>query len=491
MNNTIYGDENSIITRVLNRKTSKAIRWCTPSIDLKMEKVKQPYDSDMSISYQTLGLPNIPSGMFKRAYKKAAKAYGADCTLFSVNGSTGSNFVVLRALSKQIPFLKVLAMRNIHKSVLHACEDYSINLMLLPPNIDEELQIFLPNTIEEILEGIEKAKPDVLLLTNPTYEGITLDLKTLVKTVRKRFPSLIIFVDEAWGAHLKFSERLPISAMESGVDICIQSTHKQGGSLQQTGMIHWHRDRINSELLIDSYQSISTTSPSYILLASLDAARVSMEKYGKQKIDQLLLRAEKLAKGIQTVPGFKVVDTLELHQRNPSVFDRDRTKVIIDVSKIGLSGLKISKILEEKYNIITERYDAKVLLFLTTLQLKDEDISRTINALRKIALMTKIRTREVKTPIVKIPKRIIKRREVSEVAKLRLDEIEKVPLEKAYGRISAEDIAIYPPGIPITIRGEEFTKEVINYYLAYREYSNLKIMARDREFKTVVVIKQP
>lgn len=157
----------SSLTKALNNKTAKLIRWCTPSIHTDVEKVLRPYKSDISVSYLSLGMPTLPSGAFKQAFKKAAKVYGADRTLFSVNGSTGSNFMVMKALSRQIPYLKVLAMRNIHKSVLHACEDYEINLMLLPPNIDEDLQIFLPSTVDEILEDVEKVMPE--LCRYPTY----------------------------------------------------------------------------------------------------------------------------------------------------------------------------------------------------------------------------------------------------------------------------------------------------------------------------------
>ncbi|MEO6509168.1 MAG: decarboxylase [Patescibacteria group bacterium] len=489
MKKTVKPKASSALTDILNKKTCKSIRWCTPSIDIDMEKVIRPYKSDMSVSYTSLGMPSVPSGIFKTMYKKAAKAYGSDNTLFSVNGSTGSNFIVLRALSKQIPYLKVLAMRNIHKSVLHACEDYGINLMLLPPTIDDKLQIFLPNTIDEIVGDLEKVMPDVLLVTNPTYEGVTLDLKTLVKRVRKKFPNIIIFVEEAWGSHLFFSKKLPLSAMEAGADICIQSTHKQGGALQQGGMIHWTKERVNSETLLDSYESLTTSSPSYILLASLDAARVMMERDGKKKIDTLIAKAAKFSEGIKNIHGLEIVTKTELLARNPSVYDRDITKVMVDVSQTGLTGFKIAKVLEETYKIIVEKYDAKMLLFLTTFQVTDEEIAKTVKALGAIVASYKGAVRIKKNISINIPKTIIKRREISDIAKLRLDQVEKIPLEDAAGRIAAEDITIYPPGIPITIKGEQFTNEMIEYYLKCREYSNCKILSQDNSFKTVIVVK--
>src|SRR5258708_4134351 len=180
------------ITQVLNDITKKSIRWCTPSIDISFEKVKNQYLSDMSVSFEELGLPSEPSGIFSTAYNQAAKTYGSGKTVFSVNGSTGSNFIVLRTLAKQIPNLRFLAQRNIHKSILHACQDYSINLLFIDSHIDPQLQIFLPNSTREIIHAIKKTKPNVLLITNPTYEGITIDLKKLIQSVRIINPKLKI-----------------------------------------------------------------------------------------------------------------------------------------------------------------------------------------------------------------------------------------------------------------------------------------------------------
>ncbi|MBI2330493.1 hypothetical protein HYU94_03805 [Candidatus Daviesbacteria bacterium] len=477
------------IAHVLNDVTPHIIRWCTPSIDPGSKKVLAPYLSDISVSYQSLGIPSIPSGIFAKAHAKAAKAYGSDRTLFSVNGSTGSNFVVLRALSRQIPFIKVLAMRNIHKSVLFASEDYSINLMFLPPKIDQELQLFLPNTVGEIVDCVKKASPDVLLLTNPSYEGLTLNLKKLIKILRKKFPNLIIFVEEAWGSHLHFSDKLPISAMSAGADICIQSTHKQGGALQQAAMIHWKNARINSDVLIDSYKSITTSSPSFLLLASLDSARHLMEKYGKSKINKLLYIAAQLEKGLNTVPGFNVVALAELKNKHISVFDQDKTKIIVNISGTGMTGYQIAKILEEEFMIIVEKSSESSLLFLVPLQAQIKNVRETIKALKIIVKRYRKNHQNISRLSLMIPQNIIKMREISEIVKLRLDQIEKIHLEKAVGRIAAENISIYPPGIPITIKGEEFTQETIDYYLRCRDHNNCTILAQDQSLKTVAVVK--
>lgn len=477
------------ITQVLNETTNKSIRWCTPSIEIDHDRVKNIYSSDMSVSFEGLGFPSEPSGIFYEAYEKAAKAYGSDKTLFSVNGSTGCNFIVLRTLAKQIPNLRILAQRNIHKSILNACQDYGINLLFIDAHIDSHLQIFLPNSIKEITQAIQKTKPHVFLITNPTYDGLTVDLKKLIHAIRDINPKIIIFVEEAWGSHLIFSDKLPISAMQSGADICVQSTHKQGGSLQQGAMIHWKKERINSDLLLESYRNLSTSSPSYILLASLDAAREQMEKNGNEKIDMSLKIAEKLSEELENIPGFRIVKLSNLRKKSRSVFDKDETKVILDTSKSGYTGFELARILEEKYNIIVEKYNATTILFLVTFKSKKENIKKTVKALKQILQTNKPVSDINNVPVLDIPRNVPRILELGEVAKLLQNQIEKIPLRDAKGRISAENITPYPPGIPTTIQGEEFTSKAITFYQAIHHYPNIHVLAHDMTLQTVLVVK--
>lgn len=476
------------ITHALNNHAREAIKWCTPSLDNSSSQVINPYESDVSVSYQLLGFPSEPSGIFKKAYDQAAKAYGADHTLFSVNGSTGSNFIVLRALSKQIPNLRILAQRNVHKSVIAACEDYSINLIFIPPRIDNILQIFSPNTISEILRSIKKTTPQVLLITNPTYEGLVLDIKELIKKIRKEYPQLIIFIEEAWGSHLHFSKKLPISAMEAGADICVQSTHKQGGALQQTSMIHWKNGRINPQILKDSYRILSTSSPSYILLASLDAAREMMELRGNQVIDHILDISKKLSNEINLLPNFISITISDLQRRNSAVFDIDESKILVNITDTGLSGYQIAEILE-KNQIIIEAYNEYSLLFLIPFRATLKDIEQTIKILKTIKSVNGKGRKKSSKYKLRIPKNISKILELSDVAKLLSNQIEKVPLIKAKGRTSAENITPYPPGIPTTIKGEEFTLKMIKYYTSLISYPNSHIVANDKSLETVLVVK--
>ncbi len=476
------------ITHALNSATNNSIRWCTPSIDFQTERVLDHYLSDMSVSYESLGFPSEPSGIFLDAYKRAARVYKSDRTLFSVNGSTGSNFIVIRSLSKQIQNLRILAQRNIHKSILNACQDYGVNLLFADANVDPDLQCFLPNSIEEIITAIKKTRPHVLLITNPTYEGIVLDLKKLIEQARKINPKIIIFAEEAWGSHLAFSKKLPTSAMESGADVCVQSTHKQGGSLQQTGMLHWKEERINSDLIIESYRNLSSSSPSYILLASLDEACKQMKKNGAKKILKSLKIARKLSDRLNKIPGFEVITLKNLQSKSSGAYGKDETKVLLDISRSKYLGSEIAKELESRYNIIVEKYNNSSLLFLVPLQSTLKDVDITIDALIEIIDKGKKKRKKIE-PALKIPKHIPKILEFGEVVKLLPSQKECVRLSAAIGRIAAENITPYPPGIPTTIQGEQFTEEVIHFYENIKKHPNMHILARDITLNTVVVVK--
>lgn len=483
-----YSD-GATLTSVLNRVTSNTIRWCTPSIDYGSAQVANPYVSDVSISYESLGFPSEPSGIFKEIFDRAALAYGAERTIFSVNGTTGSNFVVLRSLSRQIPNLRILAQRNVHQSIVHACDDYGINLLFMPWRAHPEIQCFLPNSIEEIEDGLTKFKPHVLLLTNPTYEGISLDLVDVIQRVRRIDPKVVIFIEEAWGAHLHFSDRLPASAMAAGADISVQSTHKQGGSLQQGAMIHWNEARIDTERLMDSYRCLTTTSPSYILMASLDAARELMQSFGRVKVDHLLDIARDLAQGIEQIQGLCVVQAAALNSQKDCAYSIDGTKLLVNVSGTGCDGYDIARNLEISYGIILEAYSRDALLFLVPFRATSGDVDKTLSALADVVRLCQMTTNTGDVPRLPIPTASSRVLDVGEVSRLLSSQIETVSIDSAIGRISAEHITPYPPGIPITLKGEAFSEEIVQYYRGLMSHVNAHVSAHDKTLRTVRVVK--
>jgi arginine/lysine/ornithine decarboxylase len=463
-----------------NEISGSVIQWCTPSIHIEVPRVQGIYENDISVSYHSLGNPCTNTGVFLKAHELAAKVYGSDHTLFGVNGSTGNNFIVLRALKHQLGKVKLLAQRNVHKSITTASEDYKIDITYIQPRYNNDLQIFVPNTIDEILTAIKKHKPNVLLITNPTYEGLSLYLPDLVSRVRKLKNDIIIFIDEAWGSHFPFSNKLPTTAMESGADICVQSTHKQGSGLQQTSMIHWKDGLISSEHLLDSYTALTTTSPSYHLLASLDGARYFMEKRGEEVLDQAIARADYMRKELNKIPHIHAYSPREIMRAaGRERYQADPTKILIHLD--GFSGMELAKNLEDNHKIIVEKYESENVLLIMKMQNYKEEIDQTVTAIKRE--MIKL-SREGTTKFPNFPT-TIKMNKFAHKIKL----IETIPLDKnAVGRVMAENIVPYPPGIPLITKGEEFLAEHMQYLKALKKTKGLiTVIMNDSKISNIEV----
>ena len=279
------GPPPSPIVRVLNRDVGRYHRWCTPSILTGQERVDDFYGSDVSISAGFFGTLVDHTGVFDEAERFAASAQGADRTMFSVHGSSGSNWIVLRMLALERPDALVLVARNIHHSIMNGLKAFGLDFRFLPTPYEPRFEALLPPSVEEIREGLRRY-PEALAVvyTSPTYEGLAANTRAIAEAVHEASDQAMVIVDEAWGGHLHFHPDLPQSAMGAGADVAVQSTHKLAGGLQQTGLIHWHEDRVDSELMEEAYREYVTTSPSYHLLASADAAVRTLAAQGEEAL---------------------------------------------------------------------------------------------------------------------------------------------------------------------------------------------------------------
>lgn len=467
-----------------NEIGSSVIQWCTPSIHMETPRVRGIYENDVSISYRSLGNPCTNTGIFLEAHKLAAKAYGAKHSLFSVNGSTGSNFVVLRALKHQLGKLKLLTQRNVHKSIGTASEDYQIDVTYISPRYNDELQIFVPNTIDEIVAEVKKHKPNVLLVTNPTYEGLSLYLPDLIKKVRAIKKDTIIFIDEAWGAHFPFSDKLPVSAMQAGADICVQSTHKQGSGLQQTSMIHWNDGLIDYEYIIDSYKSIVTTSPSYHLLASMDGTRYFMEKRGAEVLDESIALAKYMRQQLNLISGVIAYSPREIVRAvGTDRLQCDPTKMLIHLD--GYSGVELAKNLEDNHKIVVEKYESENILLIMKFQNRKYEIDQTVSAIKTEILKMK-KGSTLNFPV--FPTMIVKNKSAYKIG----SNVEMIKLNKnAIGRIVAENVVPYPPGIPLIAKGEMFLSEHLQYLKALEKTKGaITVIMNDSNIKLIKVVKE-
>lgn len=418
----------------------ETIRWCTPSIHPDLPQVRDIYANDMSISFHGIGSPLADSGVFGEATALAAQAYGADHTLFCVQGTTTSNFMVLRTLKNQLGAVNMLGTRNAHMSIVTACNDYGINYIPIEPQYNQKLQTFVPNSVEQIIDGIKHHKPNVLFLSNPTYEGNSLDLLEVIKAVRACDPRIIVYVDEGWGAHFSFSSLMPTSAMQAGADVCTQSTHKQGNSLQMNSMIHWNDGRVDKEEVLRSYRSLSTTSPSFHMLAALDATRAFMEERGEEIIADAAKLAGQFVRELKKVPHTEVS------------ISSDPTKIMIHFPHHDAPLIAAEL---EKENIIPEKYEARNITLIVGFQSTFEHVEVTVKALQKALHIVK--PTDAKFPVFPIQ---IKRKHMA------ITQSESISTDAAEGRICAEYVIPYPPGIPLLAPGEVIRKEHINYIKA-------------------------
>jgi lysine decarboxylase len=481
----------SPIVRILNEDVRRYHRWSTPSILPGQERVEDFYASDVSISAGFFGTLVGHTGVFGEAERFAAAAQGADRTMFSVHGSSGSNWVVLRMLAMERQDGLVLVARNIHHSMMNAIKAFDLDFRFLPAPYDARFEALLPPSVDDVVSALDRY-PEALavIYTSPTYEGLAGNTEDIVAAVHARSDQCLVFVDEAWGGHLHFHEELPCSAMAAGADICVQSTHKLAGGLQQTGLIHWSEGRVDSELLEEAYREYVTTSPSYGLLASADAAVRALAARGTDVLGDSIARTERLKAALRrALPDADLLDDprwLDAVRRNVS--GADLVKTTLGLSRYGLTGYQVAEALVER-GIVIEKAGVSTITLITTFQLADEAVDETVAALRDILdgrqLPGNARQPTPGNPFAGIDDRpVIRPYDAKRLAKSIGHE---VPLREAVGKVAAEEVEVYPPGIPLILEGFRVGADAVRYLEQARE-SGGSIVARDTSLATLRVL---
>lgn len=423
------------------------------------------------------GMDNLlePRGIIQESQELAAKVFGAKATYYGVNGSTGSNYIALATITK--PGDKILIQRNCHKSIYNALILNRLNPVYMYPNYNENYNVLtglFPEDIDEILTE----QPDIkaVVMTYPNYYGVCSDLKKIAEIVHKH--NKILMVDEAHGPHMGFSDRLPMSALESGADIVIHSTHKTLPSFTQTSLIHVGSDRIDLNKLRDRYQLYTTTSPSYLFTLSNEAAVAYMDsEEGRAKLDWNVKKCEEL------IVRLNAIDRVDVFTGDPSdetIFAQDTTKILISID--GISGSQIKKRLKSEYNIRLEMSDYYYALIFATLMNEEEDYEKLIAAVEDMAKKSDFQ--EIDFVNIKMPTPKI----VINPAQAYYGKKELVLLKDAIGKLAAAPIIPYPPGIPLIVPGEELTKEIYDHILFLMD-NGLEIvglMGKDKDQIVVV-----
>ncbi len=401
-----------------------------------------------------------PKGVIKEAQALAAKAYGAERSFFLLNGTTGGNHAMILATCN--PKDTVLVARNAHKSVLAGLIFSGAQPVFYLPEVDPNLKMTLNVTYDATVAAIN-AHPHakVLFLTSPNYYGICADLPRIIDYAHRK--GIVTLVDEAHGPHLKFHPGLPTSAMEAGADIAVQSTHKIIGGMTQASMLHAQGPRVDMTTLATVLRFVQSTSPSYILMASLDLARMQMATEGEKLLDKAIKLAQEARAKINRIPGLYCFDRDTA--ANPlfaRMGDLDVTKLTIRVRDLGLSGYDASRILNTDHHIQVEMADAMNVLVIVSIGDRRDDLKRLVDALREMsktyhgAAHPAMPLDEVGLPPFGGTARMTPRAAF-------FADYHYIPLDAAEGAISSEMITVYPPGIPLLVPGEVVTGDVIAY----------------------------
>ena len=427
------------------------------------------------------GMDNIlhPTGPLKQAQDLFARACGADHCKFLVNGSTSGNLVMLMSTLKAND--KIILPRNVHKSVINGLVLCGAMPVFIMPFIDKNTEIVCQISFNEWKKTIDE-NPDAkaIFIINPTYFGATCDLKRIVDYAHEK--NMIVLVDEAHGSHFYFSNKCPMNAMKAGADMSTLSIHKTGGSLTQTSVLLYKGKRVTKDAVNKSFNLITTTSPNNMLLASLDATRKFLVFKGSKAIYNAIKLARKAKREIDKIPGFKA-RTKDYFTSECQAFNFDETKICIEIDKIDLSGFEIYKMLRDKYKIQMELGETYVLLALFTIGSRERDVNKLISALEDISkkYYNEDKVYEDHHHMDEFPEMVLRPRSAYQAP------AKNVQLKNALGKISKEMIMIYPPGIPVIIPGEVFTKKVIDLILYYQSIK-ATVLSDLPSTKEVVVI---
>lgn len=395
-------------------------------------------------------------GILKDAQKRASRLYHTLETFYLINGSTCG---ILSAVSAALPRGGSLLMgRNCHKAAYHAAFLRQLDTHYVLPAMTD-FGIMGSVCPQDVADMLDK-HPDIgaVFLTSPTYDGVVSDIRTISDIVHAH--NLPLIVDEAHGAHFMFSAEFPVSALECGADIVIQSLHKTLPCFTQTALLHVNSDRISLDSIRNFLGIYETSSPSYLLMASMEQGLRRMEEQGTELMAQF---TDLLKNFYQKAKDFRHLSVFTHDFCNKTnCFDRDFSKILISTKNTGLTGQELYHILLEKYHLQPEMASGHYVTALTSVMDTEEGFHRLIQALTEIDHEIDMTNNCSDTHM------LLTSRDLYTISTQRLcltDAIEKashtLSLKDAAGCISQEFVYLYPPGIPLIAPGEVITPALI------------------------------
>ena len=446
-----------------------------------------PFERDIT---EIEGFDNLhhPEDILLEAQRNVAKLYGVKESFYSVNGSTAA---LLSAISAAVPRNgQILVARNCHKAVYHAIYLRNLKPTYIYPQMDGEWWInggIFPDKVERCLA----ANPELqaVLITSPTYDGIVSDIKEIAEIAHKYGVPLI--VDEAHGAHFHFSNYFPTSAAELGADLVIQSFHKTLPAMTQTAVLHNCSDLVDSRIIRRFMGIYQTSSPSYILMASMDACMDTMASDGNQMFRDFTKILEKTRKRLSKCKYIRLAEPVKGEN---GVFDYDRSKLIFSTRYSLMSGSDLYHILLDRYHIQMEMESEKYALAIAAVGDREEGFERLCQAIEELdqeqaeLIKAGIPTDDEKQLDTRSMHFVLS--QMMSMAEAMESETEKCSLEESIGRISAEFAYLYPPGIPLITPGEQITGQFIRNMRIYMDKGLYLQGLEDYTNKTILVVEQ-
>jgi arginine/lysine/ornithine decarboxylase len=455
------------------------------------------------------GLDNLfaATGVIQAAQALAADAFGAERTWFLVNGSTGG--VEAMILATCSPGDKIILPRNVHRSAISGLILSGAAPIFVQPDYDPELDIahsLTPAAIAQALAQHGDAK--AVMLVSPTYYGVCGNISAIAELAHAH--DLPLLVDEAHGPHFAFHPDLPTPALQAGADLVVQSVHKVLAGLTQSALLHRQGHRVDCDRVCRALSLIQSTSPNYLLLASLDAARQQMATTGKELMTRTLALAEEARRRIAAIPYLSVLDAAQVG-RTPGFFQLDATRLTVDVSRLSISGFEADEWLCDRGQVIAEIPAQNYLTFIISLGNTPQDIDRLVQGFQQLSRLYPPESEPATTAASSSlfdSQDSFSSRDLQDISAGLMPSLPPSPpapltprqaffaatttvaLEDAIGQVSAELVCPYPPGIPVLLPGEQVTRTAVELLQRVLAAGGLITGCADAQLQTLKVVRQ-